>query len=147
MQGWVLNNKICLCKQLIKMAMLLGGGSKIIDKKLDGVTGLETVKIATLDDTVGIDRTVSLIQLDVEGYEREALTGALKTIQRCLPIIILEILPNSTLLGSIWFSGNILSLGYCKTNSINGNSVFMCKSQDYVEAVNSKFALYRNDIN
>jgi FkbM family methyltransferase len=66
----------------------LGGASKIIaiDTTKETV-GVEAVEIVTIDNTVGIDRSVSIIQLDVEGHECEALKGGLKTIQRCLPVI------------------------------------------------------------
>lgn len=104
----------------------LGGASQLISKDSVGVTGVEAVEILTIDAMVDSDRNVSIIQLDVEGHEKEALTGALKTIQRCRPIIILEVLQNSTLLESNWFSENILSLGYRKIKNIHENSVFSC---------------------
>jgi FkbM family methyltransferase len=110
----------------------LGGASQIISGSAGDGTGIvgagtESVEIVTIDDVVGSERSVSILQLDVEGYEREALAGALETIHRCLPIIILEVLPDSTLLGSDWFSSNILSLGYRKIQDIHGNSVFSCE--------------------
>jgi FkbM family methyltransferase len=107
----------------------LGGASQIIAGDSGRMAGAEAVQIVTVDDVVEVSRTVSIIQLDVEGHEKEALTGALKTVQRCLPIIILEVLPNSSLLGSDWFTENILSLGYRKINDIHGNSVFSRESQ------------------
>jgi FkbM family methyltransferase len=105
----------------------LGGASRIIASDSNEAIIAEMVQIVTIDDIVRSDRVVSIIQLDVEGHEKEALTGALKTIQRCHPIIILEVLPNSTLLDSDWFSRNILSLGYRKIIDIHGNSVFSCE--------------------
>jgi len=107
----------------------LGGASRIIAKASKGIAESETVQIVTIDDMVGPARNVSIIQLDVEGHEKEALTGALKTIRRCFPIIILEVLANSTLLGSDLFSDNILNLGYRKINDIHDNSVFSSKAQ------------------
>jgi len=108
----------------------LGGASQIIDKESDEGNGIETIQIVTVDDTVGSYRAVTIIQLDVEGHEKEALTGALKTIHRCLPIIILEVWSDSTLLSSDWFSENILSLGYRKINDIHGNSVFQYETHE-----------------
>lgn len=105
----------------------LGGASRIIGKESNEATQGKGVQIVTIDDTVGNNRNVSIIQLDVEDYEKEALSGALKTIQRCLPIIILEVRPNSTLLGSDWFAENILSLGYKKTINLHDNLVFTCR--------------------
>jgi FkbM family methyltransferase len=108
----------------------LGGKSQIIDKQSGELNRLETIQMVTVDDTVGSDRAISIIQLDVEGYEKEALTGALKTIQRCLPIIIIEVRSKSTLPGSDWFYENILNLGYRKINDIHCNSVYKYGSQD-----------------
>lgn len=108
----------------------LGGASQIIGKESDERNGVEAIDIVTIDDTVGPDRPVSIIQLDVEGHEQEALTGALKTIQRCRPIIILEVWPDSTLLSSGWFSKNILSLGYRKVKDIHDNSVYQYESHE-----------------
>ena len=119
-----------LLKTVDKNGHALGGLSQIIGKESDELDGIESVQIVSVDDTVGADRTVSIIQLDIEGHEKEALTGSLKTIQRCLPIIILEVWPNSTLLDSIWFSENILSLGYQKIDDIHENVVFRCEAQD-----------------
>ena len=52
-------------------------------------------------------RNVSIIQLDVEGFEQPALKGAMTTIARCRPILILETLADHT-----WFTERILCLGY-----------------------------------
>ena len=105
----------------------LGGASLIIGKHSNAAPFGETVQIVTVDNVVGPERNVSIIQLDVEGHEKEALTGALQTIQRCRPTVILEVLPNSVLLESAWFSDNILSLGYRNVCDIDGNSVFSCE--------------------
>ena len=116
-----------LVKTMDANGRALGGTSRIISGKSIDEVGTEFVRIVTVDDAVDSERIVSIIQLDVEGQEKEALIGALETIQRCLPIIILEIWPNSTLLDSDWFSTNILSLGYRKIGDIHGNLVFSCK--------------------
>ena len=102
----------------------LGGASRIIPKQTDEAGKAEIVQIVTIDNMIGLDRKVSIIQLDVEGYEKEALTGGIKTIQRCLPIIILEFSLDNTLINSDWFLENILSLGYRKVNEIDCNFVF-----------------------
>ena len=33
---------------------------------------------------------LDLIHLDIEGYEKKALTGGIQTIKRCKPVIVLE---------------------------------------------------------
>lgn len=105
----------------------LGGTSQIITSNTDNSLGIESVQIVTIDEAVDSSREVSIIQLDVEGYEKQALSGALNTIRRCLPIIILEVLPKSTFIESDWFSKNILDLGYRKIHELHSNSVFSCK--------------------
>lgn len=102
----------------------LGGASRIVGAN-DSCENKDAVQIVSIDDTVPSDRKIGILQLDVEGYEREALTGALATIRRCMPILILEVWPESTLLTSKWFSENILRLGYKKYANIHGNSVFL----------------------
>ena len=121
--------KYVLLQTTDKKGRSVGGGSRIIKNESNETPGTETVQIVTIDDMIEPDRNVSIIQLDVEGYEKEALTGALKTIQRCLPTIILEVEPDSTLCNSDWFSKNILSLGYRKIGDIDKNAVFACEPQ------------------
>jgi hypothetical protein len=47
----------------------------------------EGIPMVTID-SLGVD--CDLIQLDVEGFEENALKGAYQTIQRCKPVIIIE---------------------------------------------------------
>jgi len=105
----------------------LGGASRIVSEDCQAHSK-ESVDIVAIDEAVPADRSVGIVQLDVEGYEKEALTGALATIRRCLPILILEDLPNSNLLQSEWFSENILSLGYQKVARLHGNRVYLCRT-------------------
>ncbi len=48
------------------------------------------VEVVPLDHLVTPDRDVSILHLDVEGHEKEALLGARQTITRSRPMIILE---------------------------------------------------------
>ena len=97
----------------------LGGASRLVGKAPENPSGLtESVNIVALDDVVLIERNISIIQLDVEGYEKQSLTGALKTISRCLPVLVLETLPDDS-----WLSGNILRLGYTVDQNIHNNTV------------------------
>jgi FkbM family methyltransferase len=101
----------------------LGGGSSFLSHGIEDAQS-ELANIVAIDDVVDSNRLVSVIQLDVEGYEKEALIGALETINRWKPIIILEVLPDSTLVNSEWFFCNILSIGYSITKQLHGNLVF-----------------------
>jgi len=102
----------------------LGGKSRIVSSEEYNPALDEQVDIVTIDDIVEHDRQVSIIQLDVEDHEQAALAGAMQTIHRCLPTIIVEVRRESELLDSDWFKQNILALGYKLTGPLHGNSVF-----------------------
>lgn len=102
----------------------LGGKSHLVEDGEFNSSTDEEVRIVTIDSVVGDERAVSIIQLDVEDHEKAALTGALQTIRRCLPIIILEVRKGSDLLHSEWFASTIVSLGYKQTATLHGNTVF-----------------------
>jgi len=96
-------------------------GQVVIVEGADVSSGAkELVQVVAVDEMVPPDRKVSLIQLDVESSEQEALAGAMKTIHRCLPIIIVETVPKEN-----WLSENILRLGYRMTQEVDGNAVFI----------------------
>ena len=102
----------------------LGGASKILNEVQKGKT--IKVEINRIDDIIPKDRPISIIQLDVEGYEKEALTGALETIRRCKPILILE--DNNKIINSNWFAENILSIGYEINRKIHANTLLTIKT-------------------
>jgi FkbM family methyltransferase len=80
--------------------------------------GTTPVRIVTIDGVVPANRSVSVIHLDVEGYEERALTGAIRTIQRNRPLLILEMLPTDG-----WMSEYLSPLGYRVVEAIPGNIV------------------------
>ncbi|WP_299392789.1 FkbM family methyltransferase [Pelagibius sp.] len=99
----------------------LGGGSQLQNQGTALSADLTVeVGIVALDDVIPPDRGVSIIQLDVEGFEQEALSGAMKTLSRCKPILVLETLPEEA-----WLASNILSLGYRLDAEIHGNRVLL----------------------
>ena len=100
----------------------LGGGSTIVSA--DSTEGDQDVVIIRIDDSMRPDRRISIIQLDVEGHEKAALEGALQTIGRWLPILILEKLPGSNLTSDEWFEEMILRLGYKPRGKLHENEVF-----------------------
>ena len=100
----------------------LGGASHIVEKA-DGVTSAK-VQIVTVDGAVPHDRKVGIIQLDVEGFEQQALSGAMDTIRRCKPVIILETLPSRE-----WLDANILALGYREAGRLHDNYVLIPPKQ------------------
>jgi len=67
-----------------------GGGSRIPQE--NEVINVKTIDVSSvrIDDVVPQERKVSVIQLDVEGHEFAAIRGAINTIKRSRPILILE---------------------------------------------------------
>lgn len=104
----------------------LGGASRIVNARSDAQRN-ERVQIVPIDKVISTERDIGILQLDVEGYEKEALSGGLVTIRRCLPTLVLEVLPNSDLEQSEWFSKNVLSLGYRMIAKLHRNSVYSCE--------------------
>jgi FkbM family methyltransferase len=92
----------------------LGGASHI-----DGA-GNESVAQIALDRFVPDRHHVSILQLDVEGYEEMALRGAEKLIRRDRPILILETKPAGN-----WFDTLLKDCGYVFKRKLAGNSAFV----------------------
>ena len=99
------------------------GGSSFFTENSSGENS-EDIAIVAIDDIVPEDRHISILQLDVEGFEEVALKGAMKTIARCKPILILEIIPDSTLLTDTFFQESIIGLGYKKQGHVHGNVIY-----------------------
>ena len=99
----------------------LGGGSRMVQETdEEGAGGSITVEVVTVDEVIPSEREISIIQLDVEGFEKPALAGALKSIRRCKPILILESLPDED-----WLSTNILQLGYRIAGEAHDNTILI----------------------
>lgn len=95
----------------------LGGNSRI---RADGD---EEVSAVTLD-SLSLEN-ISILQLDVEGFEEDALKGAMATITRDKPILVIEMLQGSPLMQvNSWFTDAIIGMGYRMVKIIEGNVVF-----------------------
>ncbi len=98
----------------------LGGKSHLLAESYeDQAAGVEQVRVVTVDEAVPAERSVSVVQLDVEGFETQALAGAMGTITRCRPLIILETLPPQN-----WIDENLVPLGYHMAEMVDRNFVF-----------------------
>jgi FkbM family methyltransferase len=95
----------------------LGGRSRFTAGS-DG-KDLERVEVVAIDEVVPKERTVSVIHLDVEGFEQEALTGALARIQKDRPLLILETVPDEE-----WLAHNLYPLGYKKDGMVCHNTIY-----------------------
>lgn len=81
----------------------------------------DQVKVAALDQIIPTHRSVSMIHLDVEGYELQALKGALTLIRKDRPMLVLETVPRQP-----WFEEVILKeLDYRVLRKVDGNTVFI----------------------
>jgi FkbM family methyltransferase len=74
--------------------------------------------LVALDDLLPEDRPVSIIHLDVEGYEERALAGALGTLRRCRPILLVETMP-----GDDWIAQHLAPMGYRIAETVRDNTV------------------------
>jgi FkbM family methyltransferase len=97
----------------------LGGGSHLIadPARAPGI-GSEQVDLVAVDDVVSSVRPVAIIQLDVEGHEQEALSGAMRTIIRWRPLIVLETVPAKS-----WIAQHLAPLGYRVHGNVDANTV------------------------
>jgi len=99
----------------------MGGGSRIASKaKTYSKEDLIDVEVVAIDEVIPHDRKINVIHLDIEGFEKEALAGAIDTIKRCKPILVIESLPDSE-----WLTDNIIEIGYkMHKEKIDNNTVF-----------------------
>lgn len=79
-------------------------------------TGLK-VKQVTLDSIIPNNKKISLIHLDLEGFEFQALEGAKEIIKRDKPIIVLEIDSRA-----VTYNNYMLSIGYIPNKQLIFNS-------------------------
>jgi FkbM family methyltransferase len=96
--------------------LALGGGSYLVEAAQD--VNSERVHLTAVDAVVPDDRRVAVVQLDVEGHEEQALLGAVQTIRRCRPLLVLESPPPPT-----WFAEHLGGLGYSVVQTVCGNAV------------------------
>jgi FkbM family methyltransferase len=94
----------------------LGGGSHVHDQ------GNETVTQIALDTFIPRGRRVSILQLDVEGYEEQALRGSEQLIRRDKPILIIETVPAGD-----WFAKLLQDCGYTLKQKLGINSAFVAE--------------------
>ena len=96
----------------------LGGISHLVGPADAAPGTTESVALTSIDEIVPPDRRVGVVQLDVEGHEQAALEGALATITRCRPMLVLESPPEPG-----WFDRHLGGLHYRVTHKVCGNTV------------------------
>lgn len=92
---------------------------------IDPEDGLQKCEVYTLDELVDSPR-VSILHLDVEGYEFEILKGAANLIEKHSPLIILEIDANALV-----YNDFMQSLGYKPARQL----VYNAKEMVFVNTV------------
>lgn len=103
----------------------LGGGSRIrAAGSADSEAISEVVRIVAIDDTVPPERLVTVIHLDIEMYEAQALMGAMATLRRCRPLLILETVPDQP-----WLDRHLTPLGYVRAGMVDDNTIFECRNR------------------
>lgn len=83
-------------------------------------SGLEIAPLLALDDFIPPDRPISILQLDVEGFEKAALRGAETLIRRNNPISIVETPPPTN-----WVTASLKDCGYSYSGQVSSNSVYI----------------------
>lgn len=85
---------------------------------------LEGTSVMTLDRYVTEYENVSIIQLDVEGFEEEALKGAIEIIRSSKPVLILECW-SPTMFDTVFFQEEIFSMGYTRGPNLHDNATLI----------------------
>lgn len=98
--------------------LALGGGSHLVLEPPDDIATTQ-VPVTSVDTAVPGDRRVAVVHLDVEGHEEEALMGALETIRRWRPVLVLETPPRPE-----WVAQHLSGLGYADAGRVSLNTVF-----------------------
>lgn len=91
----------------------LGGGSHLVENETNDTHKIKSVSIDELELN-----NISLIHLDVEGHEEKVILGAIKTIQKYKPILIVENLPSKET-----FNKLLKPLGYQYSGKIYINTL------------------------
>ena len=101
---------------LVREATALGGLSRII-----GANTSETVPIGVvlIDQVIPDTAAITILHLDVEQHEAQAIVGARNTIARCQPRLILETVPQpETAAGQLLRSFNYRAVGKLSSNTL-----------------------------
>ncbi len=105
----------------LPMQVSKGASNKVLDVSPTSTDSSNAilVPIVRIDDVVPDDRRVTILHLDVEGFEKPALRGAMATIERNKPILILERIPHEG-----WLDEELVALGYKYAGTVHANTIF-----------------------
>jgi FkbM family methyltransferase len=94
----------------------LGGASRLAARAAAGDVAVEGVRI---DDRVPPGRRVSIVHLDLEGHEKQALLGARAVIAASRPLLVLEAFEDVA-----WLEETFPEAGYVREAKVNANVVY-----------------------
>jgi len=86
---------------------------------------VEYINITTIDHEVPDTDDVTVIHLDVEGYEEKTLMGAKKTLQDSTPMLILEIASEQYIETEFYDEFIFGELGYREVERHRGNRIYI----------------------
>lgn len=84
------------------------------------------VQIVTVDSLIAPDVSVAVLHLDIEGFELPALQGAVNTLRRCLPLVVVEGAGEARAKGyEDYFAKTIPEAGYRRVGQFEANCFFL----------------------
>lgn len=108
-----------------RTGLALGGGSRVVKNRAHArFSENESIELLALDEALDGERRVAVLHLDVEGHEQHALGGALRTVARWRPLIVLETLPSAG-----WIEKHLTPLGYRIEGGLDINTVLRADAQ------------------
>ena len=111
----------------------------IEDKVFDAFTE-ETVSLAVLDNV--ISEPVGFIKIDVEGHELKVLNGALRIIETCRPIFLVECEERhgaGNVRGLFAFFAKMQYFGYCLKNGHLTSIDEFCQSREQIWGISDPY--------
>ena len=114
------------------------GASRLTEK--DG----GDVKISQLDAMLPTDSRIALIKIDVEGFECAVLQGAVNTIKRCKPVLVIE---SQSIVSFIELSAILRGYGYTPIGQKGNTATVFFVHEDHMPLYRDMIPfLSRNDI-
>ncbi|MFW2542801.1 FkbM family methyltransferase [Primorskyibacter sp. 2E107] len=102
--------------------------AKIITDEEENPGDTVMVEVVTLDSLVAPGRDVSVLHLDVEGFEKQALLGATRLIRDSAPMIILEAeRPWQRAMYRDFLGEHFPSVGYQLCGGLERNAIFLAQ--------------------
>ncbi|MEL7092155.1 MAG: FkbM family methyltransferase [Pseudomonadota bacterium] len=107
---------------------VLAAGARLVTEPEPGET--VDVHVVPLDKLIPKTRNVSVLHLDIEGFERPALQGARELVQRCRPVIIVEVgKPRPMRLFARFLNELLDTVQYRPSGLIERNAIFVAEDE------------------